>query len=153
MTFKIFVFPTYPNMHTHTYAHAKMGGKNVCQSKQNWDLSPYFSRQCCLPGDDGWSIFLGRDVWQSGPQTVPPHLHVHEWLLRLPLIFCPGIWRLSPLPSCRRLWVSLVTWSQFCGRARAARHWFKWFWEMSSETSQHPKCCNIWTLWNCISII
>lgn len=121
MTFKIFVFQCTL---TCTLIHMHMQRWEVKRMSKQTKLRPllYFSRQCCLPGDDGWSVFLGRDVWQNGPQTVPPHLHVHEWLLRLPLIFCPGIWPLSPLPSSRRLWVSLVTWSQFCRQARMARN-------------------------------
>lgn len=76
-----------------------------------WKLpSPCFCRQYCLLGDDGWSVLLGRDVWQSRSQTVPPHLHVHKWFLCLPVIVRPGIWRLPRVPYCCRLWVSLIKW-------------------------------------------
>lgn len=105
----------YIQKHATSYKHLHMQRCEVMYdihlyikiNKNETPLSPYISRQCCLLGDDGWSILLGRDVWQSGPQTVPPHLHVHKWLLRLPVIFCPGIWLIPPLPSHRRLWVSL----------------------------------------------
>lgn len=76
-----------------------------------WKLpSPCFCRQYCLLGDDGWSVLLGRDVWQSRSQTVPPHLHVHKWFLCLPVIVRPGIWHLPRLPDICRLWVSLIKW-------------------------------------------
>ena len=97
--------PQYQNIQTHS---------NTCSCRDIaiWGnalaLSLSLSRQCCLLGNDDWGALLGRYVWQSGPQTVPPHLHVHEWLLRLPVIFRPGLWLLPPLPPRRRLRVSLI---------------------------------------------
>lgn len=54
-------------------------------------------RQHCVCGDDGRGLLLGWHGRQGGQTTVSAHLYVHEWLLRLPVIFRAGLWRLLAL--------------------------------------------------------
>ncbi len=74
-----------------------------------------YYRQHCVFGDDGRGLLLGRHGWQGGQKAVSAHLHVHKWLLRLPVVFCAGLWllpalshdswlRVSLFPAPRNLW-------------------------------------------------
>ncbi len=66
-----------------------------------------YYRQHCVFGDDGRGLLLGRHGRQGGQKAVSAHLHVHKWLLRLPVVFCAGLWLLPALPRDCWLWVSL----------------------------------------------
>lgn len=63
-------------------------------------------RQHCVSGNDGRGLLLGRLGRQVGQTAVSAPLYVHKWLLRLPIIFCAGLWRLLALSHDSRLRVS-----------------------------------------------
>lgn len=87
-----------------------------------------------VPGDDGWSLRLGRPGWSDRSETDAPHFALYKQRFRLLLILRPGLQLLPFLPFGLWCWVSrqmnhIRSHSRWCRN----RRWFNLSWSAKNH--------------------